>query len=65
MQPEKRKKIFKKIFCKKCYTFEKILHIKYRKEKEAKKMPEKMLVIDNSTFFVTCRIHGEEPQDAQ
>ena len=28
-------------------------------------MPEKMLVIDNSTFFVTCRIHGEEPQDVQ
>lgn len=27
-------------------------------------MPEKILVIDNSTFFVTCRI-GEEPQDVQ
>ena len=42
MQPEKRKKIFKKIFCKKCYTFEKILHIKYRK-KRRQKMPEKIL----------------------
>lgn len=28
-------------------------------------MPEKILVIDNSTFFVTCRISGEEPQDVQ
>ena len=27
-------------------------------------MPEKILTIDNSTFFVTCRI-GEEPQDVQ
>lgn len=27
-------------------------------------MPEKILTIDNSTFFVTCRI-GEEPQDMQ
>lgn len=27
-------------------------------------MPEKILVIDNSTFFVTCRI-GEKPQDVQ
>ena len=27
-------------------------------------MPEKILVIDNSTFFVTCHI-GEEPQDVQ
>ena len=27
-------------------------------------MPEKILAIDNSTFFVTCRI-GEEPQDVQ
>ena len=27
-------------------------------------MPEKILVINNSTFFVTCRI-GEEPQDVQ
>lgn len=26
-------------------------------------MPEKILTIDNSTFFVTCRISGEEPQD--
>lgn len=26
-------------------------------------MPEKILTIDNSTFFVTCRIPGEEPQD--
>lgn len=26
-------------------------------------MPEKILIIDNSTFFVTCRISGEEPQD--
>ena len=26
-------------------------------------MPGKILVIDNSTFFVTCRISGEEPQD--
>lgn len=28
-------------------------------------MPEKILVVDNSTFFVTCRIPGEEPQDMQ
>ena len=28
-------------------------------------MPEKILVVDNSTFFVTCRISGEEPQDIQ
>ena len=28
-------------------------------------MPEKILVIDNTTFFVTCRIYGEEPQDVQ
>lgn len=28
-------------------------------------MPEKILVIDNSTFFVTCRISGEELQDIQ
>lgn len=27
-------------------------------------MPEKILTIDNSTFFVTCRI-GKEPQDVQ
>lgn len=27
-------------------------------------MPEKILVIDNSTFFVTCRI-GEKPKDVQ
>ena len=27
-------------------------------------MPEKILTIDNSTFFVTCRI-GEEPQNVQ
>ena len=27
-------------------------------------MPEKILTIDNSTFFVTCRI-GEELQDVQ
>ena len=27
-------------------------------------MPEKILTIDNSTFFVTCRI-GEKPQDVQ
>lgn len=27
-------------------------------------MPEKILTIDNSTFFVTCRI-SEEPQDVQ
>ena len=27
-------------------------------------MPEKILTIDNSIFFVTCRI-GEEPQDVQ
>lgn len=27
-------------------------------------MPEKILVIDNTTFFVTCHI-GEEPQDVQ
>lgn len=27
----KKEKIFGKIFCKKCYTFEKILHIKYEK----------------------------------
>lgn len=27
-------------------------------------MPEKILTIDNSTFFVTCRI-GEESQDVQ
>ena len=27
-------------------------------------MPEKILTIGNSTFFVTCRI-GEEPQDVQ
>lgn len=27
-------------------------------------MPEKILTIDNSTFFVICRI-GEEPQDVQ
>lgn len=29
----KKKKIFGKIFCKKCYTFEKILHIEYESEK--------------------------------
>ena len=28
-------------------------------------MPEKILVIDNSTFFVTCRIPGGEPQDVK
>ena len=28
-------------------------------------MPEKILTIDNSTFFVTCRIPGEESQDVQ
>lgn len=28
-------------------------------------MPEKILVVDNSTFFVTCRISGEELQDVQ
>ena len=28
-------------------------------------MPEKILVIDNSTFFVTCRILDGEPQDMQ
>lgn len=28
-------------------------------------MPEKILVIDNSTFFVTCRISGEELQNMQ
>ena len=27
-------------------------------------MLEKILTIDNSTFFVTCRI-GEDPQDVQ
>ena len=52
-------------FCKKITFRVKIKHIKYRKEKEAKKMPEKILVVDNSTFFVTCRISGEELQDVQ
>ena len=28
-------------------------------------MPEKILVIDNSTFFVTCRISGEELHNVQ
>lgn len=28
-------------------------------------MPEKILIIDNSTFFVICRISGEELQDVQ
>ena len=28
-------------------------------------MPEKILVIDNSTFFVTCRISSEELQDVR
>ena len=28
-------------------------------------MPEKILIIDNSTFFVICRISGEELQDMQ
>jgi len=35
-----------------------------QKRKGGKEMPEKILTIDNSTFFVTCRI-GEEPQDVQ
>lgn len=52
----KKEKIFGKIFYKKCYTFEKILHIKYESEKRPPvKVNLRRPVYNISSAFLPCR----------
>lgn len=51
----KKEKIFGKIFCKKCYTFEKILHIKYDSEKRPPVKVNLRRPVYISSAFLPCR----------
>ena len=52
---QKKEKIFGKIFYKKCYTFEKILHIKYESEKRPPVKVNLRRPMYISSAFLQCR----------
>lgn len=51
----KKEKIFGKIFCKKCYTFEKILHIEYESENRPPVKVNLRRPVCISNAFLPCR----------
>jgi len=52
---QKKEKIFGKIFCKKCYTFEKILHIEYESENRPPVKVNLRRPVYISSAFLPCR----------